>query len=160
MKKLKPKVKIIIAAVVVVAVVLLIIFLLSINKKVYSPTQITKVFESNNLITTDLEALGESEFNSHLEARNKESSFKIEYFQFSNEKQAEKYYEKIIASLEAETGGLKGKVETNKIGFYKYTLEASGNYLVIVRSKNTIIYENTNEKNKELVDKIIKSLKY
>lgn len=161
MKKLKPIVKILIVLVLVLVLVLSLMFFIKINKKVYTANNITTIFEKNNLVVNDnMASIDDKNVDAYIEARNDQSTFRIEFYKFDNEKSAKKFYKDNTNSLENETGGIQGKVVTNKMGFYKYTLEASGNYVTLIRSKNTIIFVNTNEKNKDLVDSIIKSLKY
>lgn len=163
MKKLKPVVKIIIIAVIVVLILVLsLVFLLVLNKKVYDTDTVTTLLEKNNYVVTDRTSTYSKDktIDSYIEAQDKKGTYKIEFYEMSSESAAKKYYNEVKTALEKETNGIKGQTDTNKMGFYKYTLEASGNYVVVIRSKNTIIYVNTNEKNKEVVNEIISKLKY
>ena len=125
MKKLKPIVKILIVLVLVLVLVLSLMFFIKINKKVYTAKNITTIFEKNNLVVNDnMASIDDKNVDAYIEARNDQSTFRIEFYEFDNEKSAKKFYKDNTNSLENETGGIQGKVVTNKMGFYKYTLEA------------------------------------
>lgn len=161
MKKIKNIVKILIILVITIALVGSLIFFLKINKKVYDVDSITKTFEKNNLQVSDKKiTIKNSNMNSFIEGYNEKEKFTADFFIMDSEKSAKKIYDEYIMSLEKESGGKKGIVATNKMGYYKYVLSSAGNYVIVIRSKNTVLFINSFETSKKSVDKILKSLKY
>lgn len=161
MKMIKPIVKIIIILVIVIALIVSAIFFLKVNKKVYTEEAITKVFEKNNLKVVDKNiAIKNDNMNTYIEGYSDKENYTADFFIMDSEKAAKKLYNEYILSLEKEAGGKKGTVTTNKMGYYKYVLKSAGNYVIVIRSKDTVLFINSFESNKKSVDKILKSLKY
>lgn len=161
MKKLKPIIKIAIILVITIVLVISAIFFFKVNKKVYDEENMTKVFEKNDLKVVDKSiAIKNDKMNTYIEGQNEKENYTANFFIMDNEKAAKKVYEEYITFLEREAGGKKGTVVTNKMGYYKYVLESAGNYVVLIRSKNTILFINSFESSKKSVDKILKSLNY
>lgn len=161
MKKIKPIIQLLLIIVVLAVLIVSAVFLLKVNKKVYDKDSITKVFEKNNLTVVDKKiAIKNDDMNTYIEGYSKEDNYAADFFILDTEKAAKKVYNEYISSLENETGGKKGTVTTNKMGFYKYVLESAGNYVIVIRSKNTVLFINAFESNKKDVDKILKTLKY
>lgn len=161
MKKIKPIIKILIIVVITIALIVSAIFLLKVNKKVYDVETMTNILEKNNLKVVDKNiAIKNDDMNTYIEGQNDKENYTVDFFILDNEKAAKKVYSDYIMFLEKEAGGKKGKVSTNKMGFYKYVLESAGNYVIVIRSDNTVLFINSFESNKKSVDKILKSLKY
>ena len=161
MKKIKPIIQIIIILVVLAILIVSAVFLLKVNKKVYDKDTITKIFEKNNLTVVDKKiAIKNDDMNTYIEGYSKKDNYAADFFILDTEKAAKKVYNEYITSLEKEAGGKQGKISTNKMGFYKYVLESAGNYVIVIRSKNTVLFINAFESNKKDIDKILKKLKY
>lgn len=161
MKKLKPIIKIAIILVITIILVVSAIFFFKVNKKVYDVEKMTKVFEKNDLKVSDKRiAIKNDKMNTYIEGQSEKENYAADFFIMDNEKAAKKLYEEYTTFLEKEAGGKKGTVVTNKMGYYKYVLESAGNYVVLIRSKNTVLFINAFKSNRKSVDKILKTLKY
>lgn len=161
MKKIKPIVKIVLILVIVIALIVSLIFFLKVNKKVYNEESMTKVFERNHLKVIDKKlAIKNKDINTYIEGYSEKENFTADFFIMDSEKAAKKVYSDYIIFLEKEAGGKKGTVTTNKMGYYKYVLQSAGNYVIVIRSKDTVLFINSFESNKKSVDKILRSLRY
>ena len=161
MKK-ESTIRIIIVAVLVFMILIAILFIKSLNKKVYTVEEYTKLLKNYNYKVVDKsnDYSHDSTVKSYLQAKNKEKTYQVDFFVMNNEKSAEEYYTSVKNELKRESNGIKAIEKNYKTGFDKYTIEANGNYSVIIRSKNTIIYSNTKKDNKEKINTLIRILQY
>ena len=160
--KNKSTLKIIIVAVLVLIALVAILFIKSLNKKVYTEEEYTKILKNYNYKVVDKsnDYSHDSTVKSYLQAKNKEKTYQVDFFIMDSKESAKEYYTNVKNELKRESNGIKAIEVNYQTGFDKYIIEANGNYSVIIRSKNTIIYSNTKSTNKEKINTLIRILQY
>ena len=161
MEKKRINLKVLFFVIVLVAILSVVIFYKSIDRKVYTKESFTKVLEKYKYKVEDKsnDYYNDKSVETYLLGTSKDELFRVDFFIMKDEKASKKYYKELKEQLEKETG-MEGTTKTNKIGYSKYIMEASNNYVVVVKSDETIIFINTNNKNKDKVEKLIKKLGY
>ncbi len=162
MKKIKiKKLYIIIATIVLLAIILGIIYF-STNKKVYSTEEYQKVLEKNeySVVNQSTAYSNNDNIQEYIQSQNKEHTYQVDFYTMKDSQSATDYFNDVKNKLINESNGKEGKLESNNFGYSKFTIQASNNYCVMIKSDNTIIYVNTNIRNKENVDNLLKDLNY
>ena len=160
--KNKSAIKIVLLVVLALIVITVILFIKSLYKKVYTVEEYTQLLNNYqyNVVDKTTDYSNDSTVKTYLQAKDKEGTYQIDFFIMNNEKSASNYYKNIKKELTREANGLKSNEKSSKTGFEKYTVEANGNYSVIIRSKNTIIYSNAKSTKKEKINTLIRLLQY
>lgn len=160
--KNKSTIKIVLLVVLALIAIIVILFVKSLYKKVYTVEEYTQLLNNYKYKVVDktTDYSTNSTVKTYLQAKDKESTYQVDFFIMNDEKSATNYYKNVKKELTREANGLKSNEKSYKTGFEKYTVEANGNYSVIIRSKNTIIYSNTKSTNKEKINTLIRILQY
>jgi hypothetical protein len=100
------------------------------------------------------------ETKSYLVATKEEVPYKIEYYEFDNEINAKKVYEKYKKNIANYITTDSTNKETTGAVFAKTVAVSTDEYIIISRVKNTLIFiAGTNEYSKD-IDKILEDIKY
>lgn len=87
-------------------------------------------------------------------------SYQIEFYELSNESNAIGFYNSNASIFQSRKGN--AAVETNESGknFSKYTLLSGGNYMVVSRINNTVIYVDVTSEYEDTVKDILDEIGY
>ena len=100
------------------------------------------------------------ESDTYLVASKSDVPFEIKYYEFKDEKEAQKVYEKYKDSIVEFITSTSDNTETTGAVFSKTIAKSEKEYIVISRVKNTLIFiEGTNEYSKE-IDKLLEDIEY
>lgn len=133
-----------------------------VGKKVYTEETLKQKMEKLGYNVEDLSITYEDndKIVTYLQCRDKNNKYQLDFYVLDTEKHAKKYYNEVKEELNNEAEGIEGKTETNKTNYYKFVLEVNGNYSAVINSKNTVIYFNSTQKNKEDIVNLLKKLGY
>lgn len=93
-------------------------------------------------------------------AEAKDSSYKIEFYEFFDKEHADLFFKNRKSSIEDLKSKSLSQHTVNINNFSKYALELEEKYIVISRIDNTIIYVDTNAMNKENIKNILDEIGY
>ena len=160
--KNKSTIKIVLLVVLGLLLITVILFIKTLHKKVYTVEEYTQLLNGYKYKVVDktTDYSNDSTVKTYLQAKDKEGTYQVDFLIMNNEKSAANYYNNVKKELTREANGIKSNEKSSKTGFEKYIIEANGNYSVIIRSKNTIIYSNTKSTNKEKINTLIRILQY
>lgn len=96
----------------------------------------------------------------YLVASKEDIPYKIEYYEFDNEVEAKKVYEKYKKSIVDYITSDSKNHETTGAVFSKTTADSEKEYLVMSRVKNTLIFIAGTQDYKVEIDKLLKEIKY
>lgn len=100
------------------------------------------------------------EADTYLVASKSDVPFEIKYYEFKDETEAKKVYEKYKDSIVEFITSTSDNTETTGAVFSKTIAKSEKEYIVISRVKNTLIFiEGTNEFSKE-IDKLLEDIEY
>ncbi|MBQ8131803.1 MAG: hypothetical protein IJ193_04870 [Bacilli bacterium] len=133
-----------------------------VSKKVYTEETLKEKMEKLGYNVEDLSFTYEDDDKivTYLQCRDKNNKYQLDFYVLDTDKHAKSYYNKIKKEIDTDAEGIEGKVETNKKDYYKYVIEVSGSYGAVINSKNTVIYFNSTQKNKEDIVNLLKKLGY
>lgn len=133
-----------------------------IGKKVYTEETLKQKMEKLGYNVEDLSMMYENDdkIDTYLQCRDKSNKYQLDFYVLDTDKHAKKYYQTLRDMLDKEAEGVEGKTETNKKNYYKFVIEVNVNYSAVINSKNTVIYFNSTQKNKEDIVKLLKKLGY
>ena len=133
-----------------------------IGKKVYTEETLKQKMEKLGYNVEDLSMVYENDdkIETYLQCRDKNNKYQLDFYVLDTDKHAKKFYQKQREMLDKEAEGVEGKVDTNKNNYYKFVIEVNGNYSAVINSKNTVIYFNSTQKNKEDIVNLLKKLGY
>lgn len=88
-------------------------------------------------------------------------SYKIEFYELTDEEYANAFYENNKAIFENSKGGVvTSSLNLNGKNWSKYALSADGKYKVVSRVGNTAIYLNVDNNYKDIVNKLLDEFGY
>lgn len=87
-------------------------------------------------------------------------TYQIEFYELSDDSQAEESYEKNIQTFEKSKTNVSSNTEVKLANYAKYTLLSNGKYMVISRINNTFIYVNADSDYKDDIDDILSNFGY
>ncbi len=100
------------------------------------------------------------EADTYLVATKEDVPYKVEYYEFENEVEAKKVYEKYKDSIVDYITANTENQETKGAVFAKIVAESTDDYIVISRVKNTLIFIDGTHDYKDSIDDILKDIKY
>ena len=100
------------------------------------------------------------EADTYLVATKEDVPYKVEYYEFENEVEAKKVYEKYKDSIVDYITANTENQETKGAVFAKIVAESTDDYIVISRVKNTLIFIDGTHEYKDNIDDILKDIKY
>ena len=162
MKKIKLTKKFIIFVITIIVLILLVIGFKYIHKQTYTVETFTNTLKEDKYIVKDKTLIykNNKEIKNYIQSKDKTKSYQVDYYSMNSENSAQKYYEKLVNQIEKDTYGLKGKTQTNKMGYSKYLINTDGSYIVIIKSNDTVIYINAKDTYKDSIDQLLKKLGY
>lgn len=88
------------------------------------------------------------------------SSYKIEYYEFVNNKKAIELFEKMESKFKDSTSK-KMQYQTTSLGNYNYySLTTADSYKIVSRIGKTVIVTDSDRRNKESIKEVVKKLGY
>ncbi len=93
-------------------------------------------------------------------AINKDKTYQVEFYEFSDDTYATGFYNNNKARFEASKGAISAETSVNLKKYSKYTLDSNGKYMVVSRIKNTVIYINANSSYKNEIKAVLNELGY
>ncbi len=100
------------------------------------------------------------ESDTYLVATKEDVPYQVEYYEFKNEVEAKKVYEKYKDSIVDYITADTQNQETKGAIFAKIVAESTDDYIVISRVKNTLIFIDGTHDYKNNIDEILKDIKY
>lgn len=133
-----------------------------IGKKVYTEETLKQKMEKLGYNVEDLSMMydDDDKIETYLQCRDKNNKYQLDFYVLDTDKHAKRYYQDLRGMLDEEAEGIEGKTETNKKNYYKFVIEVNGNYSAVINAKNTVIYFNSTQKNKEDIVNLLKKLGY
>ena len=88
-------------------------------------------------------------------------SYKVEFYELTNEEYAKAFYENNKAIFEdSKSGIVTSSLNLNGKNYSKYTLSSGGKYKVVSRVANTVIFLNVDDNHKDSVNKLLDEFGY
>lgn len=133
-----------------------------VEKKVYTEETLKQKMEKLGYNVEDLSFIYEEDekIKTYLQCRDKKNKYQLDFYVLDTNKHAKDYYKKLKGELDKEAERIEGKTQTNKKDYSKFVIEVNGNYSAVIHSKNTVIYFNSTQKNKEDIVNLLKKLGY
>jgi len=89
------------------------------------------------------------------------SSYKIEYYQFKNNKKSKELFDKLESTFENKKSKKNVQYQTTSLGNYNYySLTTVDSYKIVSRIGKTVIVTDSDRRNKESIKEIINKLGY
>ena len=115
---------------------------------------------NNNLVTIDNEYIPISNIKDIYIAANPKDNYQIEFYVLESVDTAKTFFSENKTRFSKEVGKNKIETKSKKGNSEKYTVTSLGQYRLVSRIENTVIYLDTRESNKKKVDEILKELGY
>lgn len=132
------------------------------NKTMISAGEFKSKMESKNYVITD--ATNQFSSNSEIKqvyiAQEKSGNYQIEFYQLDNVDNAVSFYKNNKEIFESSKSNSNTYSDVTLKNYAKYTLKTNGEYKVLSRIDNTVIYINVDSKYNDNIDKILKELGY
>lgn len=93
-------------------------------------------------------------------ATNGNYSYKIEFYELSDENYAMSFYNNNKSIFESSKGSASAETSASLKNYSKYTLSSNGKYMVVSRIDNTVVYLNVDDSYKDTVKDLLKELGY
>ncbi len=87
-------------------------------------------------------------------------SYQIEFYELSDSEYAISFYNNNKSIFESSKGNVSGGTSLSAKNYSKYSLSTDGNYKVISRIDNTVVYLNVDSSNKNTVKDLLNELGY
>ncbi len=87
-------------------------------------------------------------------------SYQIEFYEFSDAENAQDFFEYNKSIFESSKGSSSAEKSTALKNYSKYTLSTSGEYKVLSRIDNTVVYINVDAEYKNEINDVLKELGY
>ena len=132
------------------------------NKKAITIDEYKDIMSTNSFVLNN--AKNRISVNSNIKdiyiAANPKDNYQIEFYVLESVDTAKTFFSENKTRFSKEVG--KNKIETKfkKGNSEKYTVTSLGQYRLVSRIENTVIYLDTRESNKKKVDEILKELGY
>jgi len=158
----KPMIIAIIAIVILVVIVGAVFINLNKEKTPIAASSFKSTMEQKGytVVDTNSQFAGYDYINQAYLAESSDGSYQIEFYETSDESYAINFYNNNQARFESSKGSASSESNVNLKNSSKYTLSSNGKFMVVSRIDNTIIYVNTDEKNKDNIKDILKELGY
>lgn len=112
--------------------------------------------EIYNLAATIKEGTKQSYFTE----KNDKDDFRINFFEFIDESNVMYHYYQAVLSTETNNNGMFTENSEKSLNHTKYSAVSNGNYIVVSRIKDTLIWGTINAENRQDLDNIIEDLGY
>lgn len=133
------------------------------NKKSISAEEFKKITEKDYVITDATKQFAGIEEAKHIKkvyiASDKEYKYQVEFYEFDSDENADNFFDHNKEIFETDNGDSNYTI-VNMFNYDKYTHTGSSHYYVLSRINNTVAYVNVEDKYKEQVKSILKSIKY
>ena len=161
----KTKTTIIIISIVGVLLIALMIGLFALLGKTKNPItaeEFKNIMEQKEYITGDATAQYDEYgyVNKVYIAATKDRSYQIEFYVLEDIEYAKSFYNTNKKIFEEAKVSVSAESNVNLKNSSKYTLSSNGEYKVVSRIDNTVIYVDTEDKNRDIVKDILKELGY
>ena len=87
-------------------------------------------------------------------------NYQIEFYELSDDSYATRFYNNNKSIFESSKGNASAETSVDLKNYSKYTLSSNGNYMVISRIDNTVIYVDVDDNYKDNVKDILNELGY
>ncbi len=87
-------------------------------------------------------------------------SYKIEFYELSDENYAMNFYNTNKSIFESSKGNASAETSAGLKNYSKYTLSSNGKYMVVSRIDNTVVYLNVDDSYKDTVNNLLNELGY
>ena len=132
------------------------------NKKAITIDEYKDIMSTNSFVLND--AKNRISVNSNIKdiyiAANPKDNYQIEFYVLENVDTAKTFFSENKTRFSKEVGKNKIETKSKKGNSEKYTVTSLGQYRLVSRIENTVIYLDTRESNKKKVDEILKELGY
>jgi len=132
------------------------------EKDSITANEFKKAFEEKDFIVVDV-AEQFAEF-SHIKkvylAIEKDNNYQIEFYQISDEESAIEFYNNNKSIFESYKGNTSTETNLAISNYAKYTLSANGQYMVVSRIDNTVIYVDVDSSYKDEVQDLLENIGY
>ena len=98
--------------------------------------------------------------NAYFTEKNDKDDFRINFFEFKDESNVMYQYYQAVLGTETNNNGMFAENLEKSLNHTKYSAVSNGNYIVISRIKDTLVWGTINSENKKDLDNIIKDLGY
>lgn len=89
-----------------------------------------------------------------------DKQYQIEFYKISDENYANNFYENNKSKFESSESSSNSTTNIKMKNYAKYTLQANGEYMVVSRIKDTVIYIKVDVSYKEQVQDVLKEIGY
>lgn len=93
-------------------------------------------------------------------AATEDYSYKLEFYELSDENYATMFYNTNKSIFEAYKDNSSVETNFNGKNYSKYTLNTNGQYMLLSKIDNTVIYLKVDSENKDSINKLMKELGY
>lgn len=132
------------------------------NKKAITIDEYKDIMSTNSFVLND--AKNRLSVNSNIKdiyiAANPKDNYQIEFYVLESVDTAKTFFSENKTRFSKEVGKNKIETKSKKGNSEKYTVTSLGQYRLVSRIENTVIYLDTRESNKKKVDEILKELGY
>lgn len=132
------------------------------NKKAITIDEYKDIMSTNSFVLND--AKNRISVNSNIKdiyiAANPKDNYQIEFYVLESVDTAKTFFSENKTRFSKEVGKNKIETKSKKGNSEKYTVTSLGQYRLVSRIENTVIYLDTRESNKKKVDEILKELGY
>lgn len=139
-----------------------VVSLINKEKESITASQFKTIMEQKNYMITD----ASSQFSqySYVDqvyiAGDNNYGYQIEFYELSDESNAISFYNNNASNFQARKGNSSTETNVNGKNFSKYTLSSGGNYMVVSRIDNTVIYIDVDSNYKDEVKNILDEIGY
>ena len=132
------------------------------NKKAITIDDYKDIMSTNSFVLNN--AKNRISVNSNIKdiyiAANPKDNYQIEFYVLESVDTAKTFFSENKTRFSKEVGKNKIETKSKKGNSEKYTVTSLGQYRLVSRIENTVIYLDTRESNKKKVDEILKELGY
>lgn len=132
------------------------------NKKAITIDEYKDIMSTNSFVLNN--AKNRISVNSNIKdiyiAANPKDNYQIEFYVLESVDTAKTFFSENKTRFSKEVGKNKIETKSKKGNSEKYTVTSLGQYRLVSRIENTVIYLDTRESNKKKVDEILKELGY
>ena len=132
------------------------------NKKAITIDEYKDIMSTNSFVLNN--AKNRISVNSNIKdiyiAANPKDNYQIEFYVLESVDTAKIFFSENKTRFSKEVGKNKIETKSKKGNSEKYTVTSLGQYRLVSRIENTVIYLDTRESNKKKVDEILKELGY
>ncbi len=158
----KPVVIFLIVAVIIIAILGVIFVNLNKEKTSITASSFKNSMEQKGYIVSDANSqISEYDYIKQVYvAVDSDYSYKIEFYELSDENYAMNFYNTNKSIFESSKGNASAETSAGLKNYSKYTLSSNGKYMVVSRIDNTVVYLNVDDSYKDTVNNLLNELGY